>query len=51
MNKISQTDYSLEKLGITSLNEMQLEMLQSAKTNKDIILHAPTGSGKTVAFL
>ena len=51
MNKISQSDFSLEKLGITSLNEMQLEMLQSAKTNKDIILHAPTGSGKTVAFL
>jgi ATP-independent RNA helicase DbpA len=47
----SQSSFSLEKLGITSLNEMQLEMLKSAKTNKDIILHAPTGSGKTVAFL
>ncbi|MDF3026244.1 MAG: box helicase domain protein [Fluviicola sp.] len=47
----SQSSFSLEKLGITTLNEMQQEMLKSAKTNKDIILHAPTGSGKTVAFL
>lgn len=43
--------FSLEKLGISSLNEMQLKMLQSSKTNQEIILHAPTGSGKTVAFL
>ncbi len=46
-----QSDFSLEKLGITSLNEMQQEMLQSSETNKELILHAPTGSGKTVAFL
>lgn len=26
-------------------------MLESSKTNPEIILHAPTGSGKTVAFL
>lgn len=30
---------------------MQQEMLQSSKTNNEIILHAPTGSGKTIAFL
>lgn len=46
-----QSNFSLEKLGITSLNKMQQEMLESSKTNKEIILHAPTGSGKTVAFL
>lgn len=46
-----ESNFSLEKLGITALNEMQQEMLQSSKTNQEIILHAPTGSGKTVAFL
>lgn len=45
------SNFSLEKLGISSLNEMQQEMLHSSKTNKEIILHAPTGSGKTIAFL
>jgi ATP-independent RNA helicase DbpA len=47
----SNSSFSLEKLGITSLNEMQQEMLKSSETNNEIILHAPTGSGKTVAFL
>jgi superfamily II DNA/RNA helicase len=47
----SNSQFSLEKLGISSLNEMQQQMLESSKTNPDIILHAPTGSGKTVAFL
>ncbi len=48
---ISNSSFSLEKLGISSLNEMQQQMLESSKTNREIILHAPTGSGKTVAFL
>ena len=39
--------FSLEKLGISSLNEMQQQMIESSKTNSGIILHAPTGSGKT----
>lgn len=47
----SNPPFSLEKLGISSLNEMQQQMLESSKTNPEIILHAPTGSGKTVAFL
>ncbi|MGV3611147.1 MAG: DEAD/DEAH box helicase [Fluviicola sp.] len=47
----SNSPFSLEKLGISALNEMQQQMLESSKTNTDIILHAPTGSGKTVAFL
>jgi superfamily II DNA/RNA helicase len=51
MNNIPHSNFSLEKLGITSLNEMQQEMLQSSEKNEEIILHAPTGSGKTVAFL
>lgn len=48
---IPNSDFSLEKLGISSLNEMQQQMLLSSKENNEIILHAPTGSGKTVAFL
>lgn len=48
---IPNSDFSLEKLGISSLNEMQQQMLLSSKENDEIILHAPTGSGKTVAFL
>ena len=47
----SNSPFSLEKLGITVLNEMQQQMLESSGTNPEIILHAPTGSGKTVAFL
>lgn len=39
-----------EKEGITELNEMQDKMLKTASEKKDIILLAPTGSGKTVAF-
>ena len=48
---ILNSNFSLEKLGISSLNEMQEQMLRSSKENNEIILHAPTGSGKTVAFL
>lgn len=38
-------------MGISSLNEMQQEVVQSLGTDSDMILHAPTGSGKTLAFL
>ncbi|MGZ3863804.1 MAG: DEAD/DEAH box helicase [Bacteroidia bacterium] len=41
----------LDKLKITSLNEMQNASLEAAKKGGDIILHSPTGSGKTLAFL
>jgi len=41
----------LEKLKITSLNEMQLEALAAAKQGSDLVLLAPTGSGKTLGFL
>ncbi len=42
---------ALKKLNIAALNEMQETSLQAAKTGKDVILIAPTGSGKTFAFL
>lgn len=41
----------LANLTIANLNEIQEKTLESAKTNKEIILLAPTGSGKTLAFL
>lgn len=39
------------KLGIAELNPMQLEMMRSAGSPRDIILLSPTGSGKTLAFI
>lgn len=39
------------KLGITTLNKMQLAALKHSEKGKDIILISPTGSGKTIAFL
>ena len=41
----------LEKLGISSLNEMQQKAISAIKTDKDVILLSPTGSGKTLAYL
>lgn len=41
----------LEKLRIASLNPMQQEMLLAAKKGSNIVLLAPTGSGKTIGFL
>jgi ATP-independent RNA helicase DbpA len=41
----------LEKLGIASLNKMQLAAIDAAKKSADLILLSPTGSGKTLAFL
>lgn len=38
------------RLGITSLNAMQTEMLRASSEHKEIVLLAPTGSGKTLAF-
>ena len=40
-----------EKLGIESLNPMQIKMMESASQSRDIILLSPTGSGKTLAFI
>lgn len=41
----------LINLQIEQLNEMQLVMLESDDTGKDIVLRSPTGTGKTLAFL
>lgn len=38
-------------LGFKELNAMQQDAIQRASTGKDITIVAPTGSGKTVAFL
>lgn len=41
----------LEKLKIAALNQMQEEMLAAARRGNDLVLLAPTGSGKTLGFL
>ncbi|MDE6650547.1 MAG: DEAD/DEAH box helicase [Muribaculaceae bacterium] len=41
---------NLEKLGISEINDMQKRSMAAASESKEIILVAPTGSGKTVAF-
>ena len=44
------TEY-LRKLGIESLNEMQLQTSATIEHNHNLVLLSPTGSGKTLAFL
>ena len=41
----------LQRLNISKLNEMQEQVIASAAENKQHVIVAPTGSGKTVAFL
>jgi ATP-dependent RNA helicase DbpA len=41
----------LKTLKIQSLNPMQLQTIEAARSKKDIVLLSPTGSGKTLAFL
>jgi ATP-independent RNA helicase DbpA len=41
----------LGNLKITSLNEMQEAAIAAADKGKDVVLLAPTGSGKTIGFL
>lgn len=41
----------LERLKIDRLNQMQLETLAASKKGQDVLLLAPTGSGKTLGFL
>lgn len=41
----------LDKLGIESLNAMQLEAQSAIHRHAEVILHSPTGTGKTLAFL
>ncbi len=41
----------LQNLKIASLNKMQLETIEAAKKEGDLMLLSPTGSGKTLGFL
>ncbi len=41
---------NIQKLGINEINDMQKRAMAAATESKEIILVAPTGSGKTVAF-
>lgn len=41
----------LEKLKITALNDMQRTSLAASGEGRDVVLLAPTGSGKTLGFL
>ena len=41
----------LDNLKITALNEMQEAAISATKKANDIVVLAPTGSGKTLSFL
>jgi superfamily II DNA/RNA helicase len=41
----------LDNLKITALNDMQLASIAAAEKGSDVVLLAPTGSGKTLGFL
>ncbi len=41
---------NIKKIGIEEINDMQKRAMAAASESKEIILVAPTGSGKTVAF-
>lgn len=41
---------NIKRLGIEELNDMQKRAMSASSEGKEIILIAPTGSGKTVAF-
>ncbi len=44
-------NYELSRLGISDLNAMQQDMLQTARKGASVVLLSPTGSGKTLAYL
>lgn len=41
----------LSKLSISALNEMQEKTIQAIRSEKEVILLSPTGTGKTLAYL
>jgi ATP-dependent RNA helicase DeaD len=41
----------LDKLKITTLNDMQLAAIEAVTTNNEVVLLSATGSGKTLGFL
>ena len=50
LSKINQKEV-LENLGFEHLNRMQNATIAAAKKNANVVLLAPTGSGKTIAYL
>ena len=44
-------NYELNKLGISDLNAMQQDTLQTVRKGTSVVLLSPTGSGKTLAYL
>jgi len=50
-NTIKDQGEILEKMGIAKLNPMQEEACEVIRTNSNVILLSPTGTGKTLAFL
>ena len=42
---------AIKRLEIKELNKMQTSMLSVFKDNDNLVLHSPTGSGKTLSFL
>ena len=51
MSSDKQFNLQFQKLGISSLNAMQEKAFKTIQNEKQTVLLAPTGSGKTVAFL
>jgi superfamily II DNA/RNA helicase len=48
--RAAQAEY-LKNLSIEKLNEMQLAFIEKATSEQNLMLLAPTGSGKTISFL
>ena len=44
-------NYDLSRLGISVLNAMQQDTLQTVRKGDSVVLLSPTGSGKTLAYL
>jgi len=51
MNLPNSIQEKLSKIGITELNEMQLSSYNAIQECDNIMIKAPTGSGKTLSFL
>jgi len=49
--QFKEIDQFIKNAGIVHLNKMQQSAIKSIESDKDVILSAPTGSGKTIAFL
>lgn len=49
---MKKTNEILQRLGISQLNDMQEEALAAiVRTNNDVVILSPTGTGKTLAYL